>query len=324
MEQTKLVNLPVIGRVQHGEKKNNKVTELHHFIAKIQNDKMQTYLDRFDKLYKGKQEIDIEVFDENPLSIKYARFNQSGEVCRCKVNSNKGSSKTKDGWKPVNCDTFNCKYRQRNEQGKMACNRMAWFKFIIPSVCKDRIFLMRITGQTSIDRLDDYFKFKKYQGQSIKGRYKVFLKDEEQEDYFGKSHTNKILDILEIDEDTTKTTTKKTSSKTKKPENTENKTETTEEPNEGKSSDDFSNFYVYEKSKKEKIKLSDGTEKEYLMAKFFDINNKIHKVAIKQEDEEIIVKSKECTTFILDIKKIGNFEFAIKLDVYEEQKNLAA
>ena len=141
MEQTRYANLPVIGRIQHGEKINNKVTELHHFIAKIEDSNMQKYLDAFDRLYKGKTYVDIEVFNDKPMSIKYARFNQSGEVCHCMVDSNKGSTKTKEGWKEINCDTYNCKYRQRNEYGKMSCNRIAWLKFLIPSICNNRIFL---------------------------------------------------------------------------------------------------------------------------------------------------------------------------------------
>lgn len=362
MEQTKLVNLPVIGRVQHGEKIKNKVTELNHFIAKIQDDNMQEYLNRFDSLYKGKTKIDIEIFDNEPLSIKYARYNQSGEVCHCMEDSNKASNRTKDGWKQIDCDTFNCQYRQRNEQGKKACNRVAWFKFIIPSICKDRIFLMKITGQTSIDRLKEYFSFRKYQGKSIKGNYMIFLKDEEQIDYFGKSHTNKILDILEIensnnliqnpqvtenteklitnkdenvdnsipkqekstakkDNNTTKGTTKKSSSKTKK---TEKQEDPTEQQTETKGLDDISNFYTLESSKKENIKLSDGTEKEYLIAKFFDMNDKVHNIAIRKEQENLIEKSTPYSVFILSIKQVGNIEFAIKLEPYDEQKNLAA
>lgn len=386
MEQTRLVNLPVIGRVQHGEKINNRVTELHHFIAKIQDAHMQQYLDRFDKLYKGKQYIDIEIFDENPLSIKYARYNQSGEVCHCMENSNKGSSKTKDGWKQVNCDTFNCKYRQRNEQGKRACNRVAWFKFIIPSICKDRIFLMRITGQTSIDRLKEYFEFKKYQGKSIKGQYTLFLKDEEQEDYFGKSHTNKILDIFEKEEsnienkspnqlenkDLSTEKTKKvdkivqkqdlsttanneilktqleTENKITKKEDikaktkTENKTETKSETETKKTTksarktktkatdnvkdkesedknktsntlDVYSNYYIFDSSKKEMIKDKKGIEKEYLVGKFYDMKDKTHEIVIKPENSEEISNSQFGDWYEIETKVFLEREFAMDL-----------
>ena len=81
MEQTRYVNLPVIGRVQHGEKiiNNNggtKLLEYGHFIAKIQDEFMQKFLERFNELYKGKRSLDIELLDE-PFSMKYERNIQS-------------------------------------------------------------------------------------------------------------------------------------------------------------------------------------------------------------------------------------------------------
>lgn len=157
---------------------------------------MQSYLQKFDKMYKGKQSIDIELFNEEPLTLKYARYNQSGEVCSCMADSNTAKQKTKSGWQKINCDTYNCQYRQKNEQGKSACNRIGWLKFFIPSICKDRIFLMKITGQTSLNRLDDYFNLQRAQGNPIKGKYTLFLKQEEQSNFLGKTFNNYVLDIL--------------------------------------------------------------------------------------------------------------------------------
>ena len=37
MKRTKFVNLPVIGRIQHGERIDNKVIERGHFLAKIED-----------------------------------------------------------------------------------------------------------------------------------------------------------------------------------------------------------------------------------------------------------------------------------------------
>jgi hypothetical protein len=195
MEQTRYVNLPVIGRIQHGERTDKKVTELGYFIAKVEDAYMQAYLNKFDELYKGKQSIDIAFFNEQPLTMKYARYNQSGEVCYCMTNSNTANQKTKNGWQAIQCNS-DCQYRQKNEYGKAACNRIGWLKFLIPSVCKDRIFLMRITGQTSLNRLDDYFNLQKAQGNSIKGNYTIFLKQEEQSNSLGKTFNNYVLDIL--------------------------------------------------------------------------------------------------------------------------------
>ncbi len=161
---------------------------------------MQEYLEKFNKQYKGQKSIDIEIFNEEPLSIKYARFNQGGAACYCMENSNNAKQKTKNGWQEINCDKYNCQYREKNEYGKSACNRMGWLKFIIPSVCKDRIFLMRITGQTSINRLKDYFNLQKAQGNSIKACYTLYLKQEEQSNNLGKTFNNYILDILKKDD----------------------------------------------------------------------------------------------------------------------------
>ncbi len=200
MEQTRYVNLPVIGRVQHGEKiiNNNggtKLLEYGHFIAKIQDEFMQKFLERFNELYKGKRSLDIELLDE-PFSMKYERNNQSGKVCYCMINSNNANLKGPNGWQSINCDKNNCKYRQKNEKGKMACNRIGWLKFLIPSICQDRIWLMRITSQTSLDRLNDYFELQKSRGQSLKGNYTLFLKQEEQSNYMGQTFNNYVLDIL--------------------------------------------------------------------------------------------------------------------------------
>ena len=80
---------------------------------------MKSYLDKFNKLFKGKQSIEIEFFDEEPLSKKYVRYNQSGEVCRSPEGSNQATQRIKNGWQQINCDTYNCQYRQKNEYGKL-------------------------------------------------------------------------------------------------------------------------------------------------------------------------------------------------------------
>ena len=196
MERKRLVNLPVIGNIQHGEKINNKVTEYGYFIAKTKNTHMQPYIEKFDTLFKGKQTIDIEFFDEEPLTIKYVRYNQSGEVCRCPEGSNQATQKVQNGWQQIECKGSKCQYRQKSEAGKCACNRIGWLKFMIPSVSTDRIFLMKITGQTSINQLDDYIALQKLQGNSIKGVYTLFLYQKEQQNSLGQTFNNYVLDIL--------------------------------------------------------------------------------------------------------------------------------
>lgn len=200
MEQTRLVNLPIIGRVQHGEKIDNKVKEYGYFIAKTKNTHMQSYIEKFDKLLKGKQSIEIEFFCEEPLTKKYVRYNQSGEVCRCPENSNQATQKVKNGWQQIECKGSECQYRQKNEAGKCACNRIGWLKFLIPSISTDRIFLMKITGQTSINQLDNYIKLQKIQGKSIKGLYTLFLYQKEQTNSLCETHKNYLVDIVKKDE----------------------------------------------------------------------------------------------------------------------------
>lgn len=202
MEQTRNTNLPIIGMVQHGIQIQNsngtkRAKELGYFIAKVQDKYMEKFSQKFKELYEGKQYIEIEFVNDNPLTKKFVRYNQSGEVCYCLEGNNTGSQKTKNGWKPIECNTEECQYRQRNEVGKTACNRIAWLKFFIPKISKDRIWLMKITGQTSINRIDTYINIQKTQGISLNNRYILFLKQEEQENKFtGQKFNNYVLDIL--------------------------------------------------------------------------------------------------------------------------------
>lgn len=219
MEQTRNINLPIIGMVQHGIQVQNpngtkRAKELGHFIAKIQDDFMQKFLQKFDELYTGKKYIEIEFVNENPLTKKFVRYNQGGETCHCLEGQTTGSQKTKDGWKPVECNAEQCQYRQKNNMGKTACNRIGWLKFFIPSISTDRIWLMKITGQTSINRLDTYINVQKSQGNSLKGRYILFLKQEEQESKTtGQKFNNYILDILRKEDFLLEQTIPKTSEK---------------------------------------------------------------------------------------------------------------
>ena len=220
MEQTRNTNLPVIGMVQHGIQIQNpngtkRAKELGHFIAKIQDNYMQKFLQKFDELYTGKKYLEIEFVNDNPLTKKFVRYNQGGEVCHCLEGNSTGSQKTKDGWKPIECNTEQCQYRQKNENGKTACNRIAWLKFFIPSISKDRIWLMKITGQTSINRIDAYINIQKAQGNSLDNRYILFLKQEEQTSKStGQTFNNYVLDILKKEDFLLEKTTPKTSENT--------------------------------------------------------------------------------------------------------------
>ena len=372
MEKTRYVNLPIIGRVQHGERTEKKVAELGYFIAKIQDEYMQKYLEKFDKLYKGQKSLDIELFSEEPLSIKYVRYNQSGEVCRCLEESDLATQKGKKGWQQIQCAGPDCQYRQRNELGKCACNRIGWLKFIIPSICKDRIFLMKITGQTSLNRLDDYFYLQKVQGKSIKGQYTLFLKKEEQSNSLGQTFSNYILDILKKDEsdliepisqmneepkelykvndkeinsnvdepqknitevpgkdtniqdkksnekyDTAKENVKKESKKkTKKTE--EKLKEKNDESEQQNKMSEFSNYYILESTFKENIN-NKGQVKEYLIGKFYDMEDKVQNIVIKPDYEKELLECDIGTVVELDIKDVAERKFAVDLKFIDKR-----
>lgn len=352
MEQTKYVNLPLIGRIQHGEKVEGKgATELGYFIAKIQDVYMQAYLDKFNKLYKGKKSIDIELFTEEPLSIKYARYNQSGEVCSCMENSDMANQKTKNGWKQIQC-TENCQYRQKNEAGKSACNRIGWFKFFIPSISKERIFLMRITGQTSINRLRDYFNLQKIQGNSIKGLYSLYLKQEEQSNSLGQTFNNYVLDILKKDDfisENTNTTPPKNdenvniekeqtvntkqitaTDNSKKPNEKTNKKSTVKQKKETQNKSvsskeqktneeyDLDSCYTLLRTFNKTLTDKAGNPKEYLVGEFADIQDRISNILIRPEDAEELSKCDLGTVVKLDISEKASNKFALKLEFIEK------
>lgn len=363
MEQTKYVNLPIIARIQHGLLENNRVKELGYFIAKSEDAYMEEYLQKFNEMYKGKQKIDIEIFNTDPLSIKYARYNQSGEICSCMENSENAKLKVKNGWQSIKC-LDSCEYRQKNEQGKSQCNRLAWLKFLIPSISKDRIFLMRITSQKSINRLKEYFNFQKEQKGSVKGQYILFLRKEEQRNFLGQTFNNYILDIMKKDFnqvekqlnnqdnsqdvstvntqnvnnlDTKATTKKKTKSKSKKENekqeknaaksNEETKKTTTENVSNTTSEeiDDVKKYFVLESTYTQMIADKQGLEKPYLIGKFHDYNEDIIEIAIKPEDSEELQKCDIGTLVKIDIQEALNKKFAIKLEyVNKVLKKVAA
>lgn len=325
---------------------------------------MKKFLQKFDDLYKGKQYIEIEFYDDNPLTKKFVRYNQSGDVCHCIEGQTTGSQKTKNGWQPIECNTEECEHRQKNEAGKCACNRIAWLKFFIPDVCQDRIWLMRITGQTSINRIDAYINLQKVLGNTLNGRYILFLKQEEQTSKStGQTFNNYVLDILRKEDfiltneipqttekpkelstakaqnvnnnvvnqeqtenksqtvtDNTQTDEKKTKEKTTKKETTqkketkskskkadENKTETPAEENE------FANHYILDSTFKENITNKKGESKEYLIGKFYDINDTPCDIVIKPENA---VELQECafgTVVEIQVQDVAGRKFAIDL-----------
>ena len=196
------VKRPIIGKVQHGEKLisddgKSKTVDYGYFIAKIQENNMQPYLDKFNRLIKGSKSIDIQFLDDNPLSIRQERANQSGRVCYCMEGQNKGKQKIKNLWQDIECKS-DCTYLQKDKNGKTQCKRIAWLKFLIPQVATDRLWLMKITGQEAIENLKAYIQVQKLQGNSLKNTiFTLFLTQKEQVNGLGQVFNNYILDILQ-------------------------------------------------------------------------------------------------------------------------------
>ena len=250
-----------------------------------------------------------------------------------------------------------------------------WLKFLVPSVCTDRIFLMRITGQTSINRLDDYFNLQRAQGNQIKGRYTLFLKQEEQSNSLGKTFNNYVLDILKKEdfisqntipentekpkelstkndknvnntvensnviplnvetskenvkptekietpkEETTakgtkKTTTKTTKSKAKKTEDSKKNIEKQENAEDKNTESPYADCYQLLETYNKNI-----ANKNYLIAKFVDMKDKIYDVAVRPDDAVELEQCELGTAVRLNLQEIKGQLFAIQLEFVEK------
>lgn len=204
MEQVTRTNLPLAGRIQHGEQQiiNNKkkVKELGYFIAKSKNNNMNFLLNRFYEKHQKQNFLNIQFFDETPLTIKKIRYNQSGAVCYCMTGTSKGKQKISNKWQDIECNS-NCKYCIKQEgSSKPACNYEGTLKFLLPDISTDRIWIMKITGQQSISNLEEYINFQKYLGNPLIGTYTIFLNQIEQTNSEGKKFNNIVLDIVKAED----------------------------------------------------------------------------------------------------------------------------
>lgn len=204
MEQVTRTNLPIVGRIQHGEQQfinqRKRVTELGYFIAKTKNSNMNFLLNRFDEKYPKQTFLNVTFFNEDPLTIRRIRYNQGGAVCYCMSGTTKGKQKVSNKWQDIECSS-NCKYCIKQEgAGKPACNYEGTLKFMLPEISQDRIWIMKITGQQSISNLEEYIGFQKYLGNSLKGTYTIFLNQIEQTNAEGKKFNNFVIDIIKAED----------------------------------------------------------------------------------------------------------------------------
>ena len=198
MEKTRKMNFPICGQIQHGiqEIVNNKkkVKELGYFIAKVKDDNLKFLLNRFNEKLDKKTAITIRFFDEDPFTVRQIRYNQGGKACYCMEGEKKGKQKVQNKWTTIECKE-DCQYRIKTGLGRAMCNEEGTLKFMLPEICTDKIWYMKITSHTSIDILRDYIKFQKQIGNSLIGDYVIFLKEVEHT-VENKKYKNKVVDIV--------------------------------------------------------------------------------------------------------------------------------
>ena len=335
MEQVTKTNLPIVGRIQHGMQQivnqRKRVTELGYFIAKTKNDNMNFLLNRFDEKYPKQTFLNVQFFDEDPLSIRKIRYNQGGAVCYCMAGTSKGKQKG---------------------ASKPACNYEGTLKFLLPEISQDRIWIMKITGQQSISNLEEYINFQRYLGNSLKGTYTIFLNQIEQTNSEGKKFNNFVIDIVKAEDfnsnyqkntnnsivstesqktvdnpiqnqaEIVKTTKKETNSQTKNTTkkstkvNTDNvvpitenekvdsqveQLQTTNEQNKQETETYKEHCFLYDTEYKTFKKA--GKDTEYLIAKVTDINDKTTDVIVKTEFRAEMEKCDIGTELIIELEK---------------------
>lgn len=353
MENSKFLRLPIIGVIQHGEQiiENGKkrIKDYGFFIAKTKNSNMQPYIDKFNKLLCKQKSIDIQLLESDSFSIQNARFNQSGKVCYCKENETIGKQKVNNLWKDIECNS-SCIYLQKDEKGKKACNRIAWLKFFIPKISTDRIWLMLIKGQESINNIDTYLKVQKMQQNKLNGLFTMFLTQKEQVDQFGKTHNNFVLDIMRKQEiisnnsipQTIEDSKDEPKGKNKKAENTnskkikekENSKETKKKSTKSKSKKiidipieeepDIDKCYYLIGNHMEKF-TKNGELKEYFVGDFNDMTDKPNSFVIKPELVDIINECGIGSVFELEIQEFKNNKIVTNLKfIQNKEKEIAA
>lgn len=352
MNQTKYVDLALVGAVQHGiqvpsQGGGKRAKELGHFIAKVENPYMQTFLQRFKEQCEGKDYIEIAFCENNPLIKKFIRYNQGGKVCHSLEGSKIAKQKVNNKWQQIECSE-KCQYKQKNEQGKSVCNRNGWLRFLIPAISQDKIWLMKITGQTSINRLDAFINLQNEQGTLLENNYILFLRQEEQTSKTGQTFNNYILNImlkkdfvsinpnsknvenipLKGIENEPNVVNQDNQDKTKKKEKTVSKATKNKSKKATniivEQNPDVDKCYYFTGYHTDKF-TKDGQLKEYFIGEFCNMTDKPINFIIKPELIDIL---KECgigCVFELEIEEFKDKKIATSLKlVQNNEKNIAA
>lgn len=320
-----------------------------YFIAKVKDNNLSFLLKRFNEKYPQKSNLHIKFFDETPLTIRRIRYNQNGPICYCMQDTNIGRQKSSNIWKEITCSE-DCEYRTRAKDGsKPLCNLEATLKFILPEISTDRVWLMKITGYTSIKRLNGYINLQKQLGYSLIGDYYLFLKKEKQTTTLGKSFNNFILDIIRkenfssnyslpssqasIPQSKIATTPKKISqldynanqpTTNLEKESKYSKSNIIKTPKENIKSDKFANYYFLLDLSNKTITFHQKSE-DCLIGTFVDQNdNKIDAIIPEQFKEEIL-NCDAGTIVMLDLITNNNYTYASNIKFIQKcLKNVVA
>ena len=127
-------------------------------------------------------------------------------------------------------------------------------------------------------------------------------------------------------EKSTKKTTKTQKSKTKKQSQNETPSEKTQETkNTNSESTTLDDCYMLVSTYTQKIKQKTGEDKEYLMAEFYNMEDKQFNVAIKPEDSNELLQCDVGTIAKLNLKTINDMHFALNIEYVDKHiKNIAA
>lgn len=309
---------------------------------------MQGYLQKFDQMYKGKTSIEIEFITEEPFSAKYSRSNQSGQVCYCMFRDDEANQKIQNGWQKIKCLGQECQYRQKKQVGPPDCRKVGWLKFLIPDIATDRIWLMKVTSGQAVDALDQYFSLQKEQGQSVKGKYILFLK-QVSNSKDGKTFNNYIIDIIKKEDFISNTTPQKQSTANEQivNNNVENNTKKTTEIQKEQAKKKTTRKNVKKVTKIEisenpnidkcyyftnhhtETFMKDGKPKEYFIGEFYDMTDKPVNFIVKPELIDGILECGIGSVFETEIqnfkdkKILTDFKF-VQNNEKDAQKNIAA
>lgn len=203
MEKTRYVNLPLAGMIQHGIRTEKGFPkELGYFIARTKDAQMKPLVEKFNTVYNNSTQLKVRFFNEDPFTVRNARYNQSGLVCYCMQGESIGKQKVKNLWQEKEC-LSNCEYATAKEdEKKPACMEEGTLKFLLPEISSDRVWIMKTRGFTVIDKISSYISSQKIMGNSMIGDFNLYLKQEEhirQSD--GQKFTNYTIDILKIEDD---------------------------------------------------------------------------------------------------------------------------